>query len=429
MRRDDSSACIISPVRAVCLLMLPAPLARGAEITGVVPGDWPAGIRAPVAVPLPASLQGARRCMIALRIGGGTESDPLPAQCEPADPIGGTPARAWILWSANESDRGKRVAARLLRSEPPPRDGRDPPEPVYRSRHDDPMLHVTTPDGKPIMSYWHGAPRPGLRMPLNDFIHPLIGLDGEQLTDCSPRDHFHHRGVFWAWVRNDRKGKPIGDWWIPKNVHVEPGEIRFADGPVFSRFAARHFWVQQPEGADKAERFVDEQVVCRTFKTTGDGRAIDIELTLAALDDGVRIGGQLAKDKGYSGLTIRFGKATDVRIECDHGAIEESTVNRLRALWVDWTGVFSGPQGKPLPRRSGGALFVHATHPDRPPEWITRKYGPINVSYPGLNMLEIPRGKPLRLRYRMWIHRGDAGQGKVGEHYRAYAADWGWKPG
>ncbi len=394
--------------------------------TGVVPEDWPAGITAPVVVPVAADQQDDRRFMARLTVGRQTEPSLIPAQYEPADPIGGTPARVWFFFSANEADRGKDVAVSLIRSGPPEYGKADLQNGIYRSRHDDPMLHVATPDDKPILSYWHGAPAPGLRYPLNDFIHPVFGLDGETLTDRSPDDHHHHRGIFWAWVRNDRKGEPIGDWWIPKNIHVEPGTIRFADGPVFTRFVAQHFWVHQPAGADKAERFVEEQVVCRIFNTTGEGRAIDIDLTLTALDDGVRIGGQLYKDKGYGGLTVRFGKATDVRIECDRRVIAKDTLNHLRARWVDWTGVFAGPDGRPLPHRSGAALIVHPTHPDCPPEWITRRYGPINVSYPGLDMLEIPRDRPLRLRYRMWVHRGNARAGNVNEHYHAYAADWKW---
>ncbi|UCF15923.1 MAG: PmoA family protein, partial [Phycisphaerales bacterium] len=32
-----------------------------------------------------------------------------------------------------------------------------------------------------------------------NYIHPLYGLDGQVLTEDFPRDHPHHRGVFWAW--------------------------------------------------------------------------------------------------------------------------------------------------------------------------------------------------------------------------------------
>ncbi len=30
------------------------------------------------------------------------------------------------------------------------------------------------------------------------YIYPLFGLDGENLTDDAPKDHYHHHGVFWT---------------------------------------------------------------------------------------------------------------------------------------------------------------------------------------------------------------------------------------
>jgi len=403
--------------------------AIAAGLTGIVPNDWPAECAAPVVVPLPARPPAPGRCMIELKIAEQSEATLLPAQTEPADSAGRTPARAWFFWSAKESDRGKRAAVRFLPFVPLRPNSADFPDSAYRSGHDDPMLHITTAENKPILSYWHGPPSSGQRYPLNDFIHRLIGLDGEILTACSPADHVHHRGVFWAWVRHERRGQSLGDWWAPRNIHAEPGALEYHDGPVFTRFVARHFWVHQPQGAERGDRFVEEQVICRVFKTTADGRALDIDLTLTALDDGVGIGGTLSQNKGYGGMTIRFGRAKGVKLETDQGAVEEETVNHLRALWVDWSGRFVGPDGKDLPHRSGAALLVNLAHPDLPPEWITRKYGPINVSYPGLNMLEIGQNRPLQLRYRIWIHRGDAKGGKVNAYYRAYAADWKWTAG
>lgn len=411
---------------ASCLMLLGCAAER---ITGVVPVDWPIGVTAPVAVPLPAFASTADVTGIRMDIAGQDRPVVLPVQCEAADPVAGTPARAWCLFSASEGNLGKPVTVRFGRR------GtgllgvtQNLPGPAYRVSYDAPMLHVTRTDGQPVLSYWHGSadgnnPK---GYPLNDFIHPLIGLDGEVLTASSPPDHVHHRGVFWAWVRNELRGQSVGDWWMPHDIHAEPGSLAHATGPVMARFVAQHFWAHQPEGAPIGERFVDEQVVCRIFATGATGRAMDIDLTLTALDDGVRIGGQLAKDAGYSGMTIRFGQAGDVLIECDDGPITDASVNHLRARWVDWTGMFAGPDGKAIPHRSGGGLLVHPTHPDLPPEWITRRYGPINVSYPGLNMLDIPKDRPLRLRYRLWLHRGDASEGQVDKQYRAYAADWKW---
>jgi hypothetical protein len=160
-----------------------------------------------------------------------------------------------------------------------------------------------------------------------------------------------------------------------------------------------------------------------------------MDLTLTALVDGVRIGGTLELNKGYGGFTIRFNRAKNAVIEADGKIVEEAVVNHLRANWVDWSGDFASKKGNLSPPRSsisskasGAAFFVHPSHPDLPPEWITRKYGILNVSYPGLSMLGLSKGKPLRLHYRIWVHRGDAKQGRVADHYRAYAADWKWFP-
>lgn len=428
MIRDG--CCLAVRLNVVCLGLVGAGCGaeRQVAVSGVVPADWPAWAQSPIAVPLPRGPEAGNRVLAVMRVGDEPGEFVIPAQCEPADPISGTPARAWFLWPAFPSHGGKKVEVHF--QECRPSDERaNANERVYASRLDDPILHVRTADEKPILSFWHGLAdrRNPKSFPLNDFIHPLIGLDGEVLTANSPRDHIHHRGIFWAWVRTELRGERIGGWWIPKEFVVDPGQLSMDDGPVFSRFASQHFWVHRPEGAAKGERFVEERVVCRVFKTGNEGRAVDVDLTLRALADGVRIGGQTYKDKGYGGLTIRFGEAADVKIQCDSQVIEEKNLNRLRARWVDWTGVFKGPDGKPLPHRSGGALFVHPAHPNLPPEWITRVYGPINVAYPGMDMLEIPKDKPLRLRYRIWIHRGDAAKAKVGEHYRAYAADWKWR--
>jgi len=334
--------------------------AAGPAMRGVVPANWPADTPAPVVVPAPSQLKADQPLEVLLQIEGTSEPKRLAAQYEPADAPSGMPARVWFMWSGQTGDRGKAVT---LRFEPGPR---GPRPSAYRSRQADPQLQVATAEGQPVLSYWYGQPERGQKYPLNDFIHPVVGLDGEILTVVRPADEIHQRGLFWAWVRHERKGQPIGEWWVPMNIHAEPGEVGFTDGPLFARFAARHWWVHQPPETGQGERFVDEYVVCRTFQTAAHGRAIDIDLTLTALDDGVRIGGQTAKDKGYGGLAMRFGKAAQVKIEADTREVQMPDMNHLRARWVDWTGVFDGPGGKPLTRRSGTAIFGPPPPPPPP---------------------------------------------------------------
>ena len=381
--------------------------AAGAEpITGTVPADWPIDAPALVAVPVPKGRTTEAEPRLELRVEGDNRPARLVGQYEPPDDVGGIPGRVWFLWQAEPQQRGRQVTLRLTGSN-------EPKPPAYRSRYDDPSLHVETPGGKPILSYWHGRPEPGNRYPITSFIHPLIGLDGEVLTACQPDDHLHQRALFWAWVRHEVRGQPIGNWWQPTHIQADSAALTNSDGPIFSRFAARHFWVHVVEAGDRRERFIDERVVCRVFATTPAGRAIDVDLTLTALADGVRIGGTVSGKKGYGGFTLRFGAAKDVKLEADGKVIEKDNVNQLRAAWTAWNGRFVGPDGRPAAGRSGGAIFVHPSHPNHPPPWITRRYGPMGVAYPGLDMLDIPKNKPLRLRYRVWIHRGDATAGKA----------------
>ncbi len=68
--------------------------------------------------------------------------------------------------------------------------------------------------------------------------------------------------------------------------------------------------------------------------------------------------------------------------------------------------------GQGLRRLPGGA-----------PGWTVRYYGFLGVAWPGLEKVTLALGgKPLHLRYRVYVHRGDAAEGRVAEAYAAYAS-------
>ncbi len=407
----------------------------GIKVRGVVPVNLPIGAAFPVEVPIPSSLSAKSHVSTTVRIGEGPAVEAA-LQVEPTDEVPGTPRRAWLTWQAEAAQAGKPILVSIY-----PEKVASQPD-ACTVRHRESLVEVTSPDGKLILSYRHGRPDPTYKYAVTSYIHPLIGLDGEILTDSNTVDHRHHRGLFWAWVRLHWRERAEAEWWIPQGMTLEAHDLKTTTGPMFGRFDARHYWVYDPstasqpsEGVAAGERIVDEQVVCRVFKTTPAGRAIDVDLTLTAMQDRVKLGGQTQLNKGYGGLTLRFGadpthsgKTRSPKMVADGKPIEKD-LNHLVARWVDWTAVFDGPDGKPLRQRSGAAVFVHPSHPPlpaAPPEWIARTYGPINVAYPGLEMLAIPKDKPLRLRYRVWIHRGDAEPADVDGHYRAYAADFNW---
>ena len=79
--------------------------------------------------------------------------------------------------------------------------------------------------GKPVFVYNHGVMhREGVPLDRarSTYIHPLYGLDGEVLTDDFPKDHYHHRGLFWAWP-HVKIGGHSADLWMLNRIEQRFG--------------------------------------------------------------------------------------------------------------------------------------------------------------------------------------------------------------
>ena len=51
----------------------------------------------------------------------------------------------------------------------------------------------------------------------SNYFHPLYDLDGNVLTEDFPKDHIHHRGIFWAWHQVRINGKTVQDQWVNRD--------------------------------------------------------------------------------------------------------------------------------------------------------------------------------------------------------------------
>ena len=70
---------------------------------------------------------------------------------------------------------------------------------------------------------------------------------------------------------------------------------------------------------------------------------------------------------------------------------------------------------------SGVAILTHPSVPGFPQRWILRKSKSMqNPVYPGRVPVLLSREKPLVLRYRLVIHRGDAQQARIDQLQREY---------
>jgi hypothetical protein len=278
-------------------------------------------------------------------------------------------------------------------------------------------LHVEE-DGKPVLVYRHDfVEAPGLAPPSYrraGYIHPLHGLDGEELTEDFPADHYHHRGVFWAWPEC-RVGERPMDVWTLKGVRSRPErwlEREVREGRAHVAVENRWSFDDRPEDA-----VVRETVRFTVHPADGDRRAIDFTLSFENVS-GMPITFLGAKDKGYGGFCVRPPAARKpMQFTTATGPLEEDAL-RWPTPWTDVS--FPTAPGGPL---SGLAIFQHPDNPGYPhPGWIMRHYAFLGASWPHETTHILEAGASFTLRYRLLVHRGDAEAAGVRAAFEAFQA-------
>lgn len=263
--------------------------------------------------------------------------------------------------------------------------------------------------GRPVFVYNHGIiHQPGVPADRarSTYVHPLYGLDGEILTDDFPKDHYHHRGLFWAWP-HIRIADQHYDLWMLKGI-----EHRFV------RWLAREADASSATlGVENGwfvgnRKVVQEEVWFHTAPTDRDARALDVELMWTPLSEPLTLEG--AEGKSYGGLTLRFAPRTHTVITTPLGQGEQD-LSITRLPWADLSARFAGSV-----QTSGAAIFVASDHPDYPPEWLTRHYGVLCLGWPGVKAKTFQPRETIFCRYRVWIHRGASDVEKTSQAYRAY---------
>jgi len=263
--------------------------------------------------------------------------------------------------------------------------------------------------GRPVFVYRHqmtlaaGVPEKYRR---STYIHPLYDLRGDAITDDFPKDHLHHRGLSWTWAHVAVAGE-VHDLWACEGIRqVFEKWIAKEDGPVCATIGVKNAWWTAQR------KVMDEWVWIRAFPASEYGRAIDVLLTLKALEP-IQLSGR--KEKGYSGFGLRYGPRQTTIITTPQGT--EAADSDLKPLpWADESGNFAGSA-----LLSGAAIFQHSSNPSCPAGWCLRHYGFVGVSWPGVEIINLEPGKTLTLRFRVWVHDGDAKEGKVQEAYELFA--------
>ncbi len=259
------------------------------------------------------------------------------------------------------------------------------------------------------------------------FFHPLLGPRGASMTRTWPidpdskeesTDQPHQKSM---WIGYGECGTV--DNWTELKGHGHQRQLGFRDitsGPVFGRMVARTAWCS----AANRVQFEDERDV-RVYALPGGERLVDVALTLR-----MNRGNVTLKDTKEGGLlSVRVATPMEGRhggrIENAWGAVGQAEAWGQRAPWCDYSGTVDGVD-------AGIAVMEDPRNPRYPTHWHVRDYGLMAANCFGWRHFEPHRrergdmkfrkGAVSTWRYRLWIHRGDARRGRVGEKFCDFAA-------
>ena len=255
--------------------------------------------------------------------------------------------------------------------------------------------------GRPVLVYnYKTVPQPAhyksagskYAVPRSDYIHPLYGPDGQRLTLDWSVDHPHHRGIYWAWPEVQFRGQ-TGDLHALQRVWARPtGKIETSRGGDWAQIDAENRWLWE----DKTP-IVREHATIRAWKSGPHGRFIDLVFRFEALEDGVTLARR--HTDAYGGLNIRLAPIADMSIV--HHADPKGASPRMA-----WQAAGGRWPGSPAPLSM--TVIEKSTNPEYPGEF--RQYPKLPWFQPTFpkagERWALKKGKPLVLRYRIWIRKG-----------------------
>ena len=311
----------------------------------------------------------------------------------------------------------------------------------FRFEDNDPKQLTLLEGTLPVLTYQYdvieheNVPQGNPRRFAGCYVHPLYGLRSEILTDNAPADHYHHHGVFWTWPHvgvHEPNGKIVMyDLWT-SNTALKQHFVRWIDKTISDQtavFEVENGWfIGDPLDGNKimSERV---KIIVHRVQNGGDvpSRSVDFEFQWQPTDKPITLRG--SEGKSYGGFSVRFkpfvpeeggsrnvlAKRSETNSITVPTGIAEADLPETPLAWADYTSTFP-PQGG----LSGATIFVPKTHPDFPPTWLTRYYGPLCVGWPGVKGQTFQPGEKIELRYRIWLHDGAVTVLQIEKAYSEY---------
>ena len=255
-------------------------------------------------------------------------------------------------------------------------------------------------EGQPVLFYQIKAKAKDGKFKRANYVHPLYSLDGEIISEDFPKDHLHHRGVFWAWHTLTVNGKYAGDNWVCDDFDWDLQEARAVKAMEnVAGVKTRWLWKSPKvvDGNGKMKPMVEEVTTVRVGARREHYRLVDFEIRLKALLDEVRMAGSL-DEKGYGGFSVRMNRPKDMIFTGDVGVVKPQRLPLVGGEWMDMSGSLTA-KGK-----SGLTILCHPSLPGFSQKWLLRMGAQQNPQWPGNQPFLLPKGKEIILRYRLVIH-------------------------
>jgi hypothetical protein len=243
-----------------------------------------------------------------------------------------------------------------------------------------------------------------------NYIHPLWAADGTVLTEDFPKDHLHHRGIFWAWHQVWIGEQRIGDPWEIKSFDQKVTEVEFMAQKNGSGILNTEVewesdkWIKE----GKKVPYLKENTTISIHPMIDNYRQIDFEIKLLALEENLTIGG--SEDvKGYSGFSVRMKLPEDIIFSGPEGKLQAINTAVESNGYVDMGGSIL-KNGK----RGGIVMLDHPENLDYPQGWILRERKSMqNAAWPGNKLITISTKDVLVLKYSLIVYSGKLSDKKI----------------
>lgn len=291
--------------------------------------------------------------------------------------------------------------------------------------------------GKPFSSYYFGpnSPKP--------YMSPLRSAQGTIVTRGYPmrtdipgerHDHPHHRALFfahgdingidfWGEATHTKASQTANGVYYPTAGTLPTGKTEFrkldevkAHGQ--SGTLKAEFELVGPDG-----KAIGSESQEYTFQGDATSRIIDCTFTLTA-NKGVPLEMRDTKEGTFAIRVVNGLTKPGLRMLNSEGKVGVDNIWGKRANWVDYDGTVDGES-------LGIAIFDNPANIKHPTYWHARDYGLFAANPFGEHdfyhdpkrngSVTIAEGKSLTLRYRVYIHHGDAEQAHVADAYNSYS--------